>query len=161
MRELSNQSVSQSEFQLEGPMSILTERLLESMENRWSSSGIFSQDLRRWRSSRRPRKTCKIETLSLKILKIESPPCQCSMTSTGQSEEIPKMCQIQKKEKYARGHWTLFGPGDEKKWYGILSYTPGKLDSIAAQMVKRFKENRSPSIQEHQRFESWNSEKKE
>jgi len=34
---------------------------LELMENRWCSSGIFSQDLRHWRSSRRSRKTCKIK----------------------------------------------------------------------------------------------------
>ena len=33
---------------------------------------------RHWRSSRRSRETCKIETLSLRKLKIESTSCQCS-----------------------------------------------------------------------------------
>ena len=69
--------------------------------------------------------------------------------------------KFRKNEKYARGHWTLFGPGDEKKWYGTLSYTPGKLDSIAAQMVKRNKETGHPVFKSTSALESWNSEKKE
>ena len=47
----------------------LQKKHLELMENRLSSSGIFSQDLRHWRSSRRSKKTCKIETL--KLIKFE------------------------------------------------------------------------------------------
>ena len=27
-------------------------------------------------------------------------------------------------KRFSRGHWTFFGPGDELKWYGTLSYTP-------------------------------------
>ena len=84
---------------------------------------------------------------NLKSLKIEPSPCQCSMTSIGQKEEIQKdVFQISKKVKnyakrFSRGHWTFRGLGDEKKWYGTLSYTPeGKWDSIASQMVERFKE---------------------
>ena len=45
---------------------ILTKSHLELMENRLSSSGTFSQDLRRWKSCRKPRKICKIKTLNLK-----------------------------------------------------------------------------------------------
>ena len=48
-------------------------------------------------------------------------------------------------EWFSRGHWTFLGPGDEKKWYGTLSYTPeGQWDSNATQMVERFKETRHP-----------------
>ena len=73
------------------------------MENRLSSSGIFSQDVRHCRSSRRSRKTCKIETLNLKILKIESSSCQCSMTLNGQREEIQNnVCQIPNKSRITR-----------------------------------------------------------
>ena len=44
-------------------------------------------------------------------------------------------------KRFPRGHWTFLGPGDEKKWYGTLSYTPeGKWDSTATQVVERFKE---------------------
>ena len=53
-----------------------------------SSSGIFSQELRHWRFSRRSRKTCKIEILNLRILKIESSSCQCSMILNGHRKEI-------------------------------------------------------------------------
>ena len=67
------------------------------------------------------------------------------MTSIGQREEIQKdVLQIPKKvktyaKKFSRGHWTFLGSGDEKKWYGTLSYTPeGKCASIASQMVERF-----------------------
>ena len=69
---------------------ILTQNYLEWMENRLRSSGIFSQDLRRWRSSRRTRKTYKIETLNPESLKIESSSRQCSMTSNGHREEIQR-----------------------------------------------------------------------
>ena len=44
-------------------------------------------------------------------------------------------------KRFSHGHWTLFGPGDDKKWYGTLSYTlEGKWDSEATQMVERFKD---------------------
>ena len=69
---------------------ILTESYLE-FENLLSSSGILSQDLRHWRSSRRSRKICKIGTLNQKNLKIESSSCQCSndieWTKKGNSEQ--------------------------------------------------------------------------
>ena len=85
-------------------------------------------------------------------------------TKRGNSENV---FQIQKKlKKYAksfsRGHWTFLGDADEKKLYGILSYSlEGKWDYTGSQMVERFKENWSSIIQEYQCFESWNSEKKE
>ena len=39
-------------------------------------------------------------------------------------------------KRFSRGHWTfLLGPGDEKQWYGTISYTPqGKWDSIAPEI---------------------------
>ena len=44
-------------------------------------------------------------------------------------------------KRFSRGHWTFLDLGDEKKWYGTLSYTPeGKWDSTATQIVERFKE---------------------
>ena len=91
---------------------ILTEKYLELMENRLSSSGIFAQDLRHWRSSRRSRNICKIGTLNHKNLKIESSSCQCPMTSNGQRNEIQNnVFQIPKKSRCmlrsSRGHWTF------------------------------------------------------
>ena len=70
---------------------ILTENYLELMEDRLSSSGIFPKDLPHCRFSKRSRKTCKIETLNIKKLNIESSSCQCSMTSNGQRKEKKKI----------------------------------------------------------------------
>ena len=48
-------------------------------------------------------------------------------------------------KRFSRGHWTFVGPGDEKKWYGTRDYKPeGKLNSIASQMVQKFKETGRP-----------------
>ena len=65
------------------------------MENRLSSSGIFSQDLRHWKSSENFWKNCKNKKLNLKVLKIESFSCRCSMILIGREEEIQteRKCQ--------------------------------------------------------------------
>ena len=77
----------------------LTQSNLGKFENRLSSSGIFSHSLLRWRSSRRSRKTSKIETLNLKNLKIELSSCQCSKISNGQRKETKRIVfQIQKSQ---------------------------------------------------------------
>ena len=48
-------------------------------------------------------------------------------------------------KRFPRGHWIFHGPGDEKKWYGTLSYTPeAKWDSISSHMAERFKESGHP-----------------
>ena len=48
-------------------------------------------------------------------------------------------------KRFSQGHWTFLSPGDEKKWYGTLPYTTeGKCDSIATQMVERFKDTGHP-----------------
>ena len=94
-----------------------------------------------------------IETLNVKSLKIESSSCQCSMTSKrtkrGNSERCISNSEQVKNyaERFSRGHWTCLGPVDEKKWYGTPSYTPeGKWDSIASQIVQRFKETSQPVL---------------
>ena len=73
------------------------------MENRLSSSGIFSQDLRHWKFSKRCRKTCKIEILNLTIVKIESSSCQYSMISNGQRQDVQNnVFQIPEKSRITR-----------------------------------------------------------
>ena len=48
-------------------------------------------------------------------------------------------------ERFSQGHWTFLGPGDEKKWFGTLSFKPdGKWDSAASSMVQRFAETYHP-----------------
>ena len=58
----------------------------EPIEFEW----IIPQDLLRRRSSRRSKKTCKINALNKENLKIGSSSCQCSMTSIGRREAIQK-----------------------------------------------------------------------
>ena len=48
------------------------------------------------------RKTCKTETLNLKILEIESSSCPCSMTSNGQGVEIQKCTSNSEKIRDSR-----------------------------------------------------------
>ena len=50
-------------------------------------------------------------------------------------------------KRFSQGHWTFLCPGDEKKWYGTLHYTPeGKWDTTATQMVERCKDTGHPEI---------------
>ena len=123
------------------------------MENRLSSSGRFSQDVRHWRSSGRSKKICKIETLNLRILKIGSSSCQMfndvDWTKKRNSERCISNSGRFKNcgKQFSKGHRTFLSPGDEKKRYGTLSYTlEGKWDSIATQMMERFKESRHPVV---------------
>ena len=73
--------------------------------------------------------------------------CLYSTTSIGtwgisNSEQIKNHA-----ERFSQGHWTSLGPGDEKKWYGTLSYKPeGKMDSVASSMVQRFAEIGHPTF---------------
>ena len=44
-------------------------------------------------------------------------------------------------QRFSQGHWTFFGLGDEKKWYGNRKNKPeGKWDSVDSKMVQRFRE---------------------
>ena len=115
-------------------------RELELMENRLSSSGPFSQDLRHRVSSEKSRKTCKNKTLNLKILKIESSSCRCSMILNGREEEIQNnVFQFRTSQKFSQVHGTCLGPGSEKKWCGNQSYPPeGKWQATADQIGERF-----------------------
>ena len=109
------------------PNCALTQRIAG---NRWRNqlnlSETFSQDFRHWRFFRKSRMMCENETLNLKNSQTGSSSCQCSTTSIGQEKENVKECA----KRFSEGHWTLFGPGDEKKWYGTLPFSlEGKWDS--------------------------------
>ena len=49
-------------------------------------------------------------------------------------------------KRFSQGHRTSPGPGDEKKWYGTLSFTnlKEKWNSAATQMVERLKDTGHP-----------------
>ena len=50
-------------------------------------------------------------------------------------------------KRFSQGHWTSLGPGDEKKWYGSCNYKlEGKWNSVASQMMQRFKDTSHPVL---------------
>ena len=145
---------------------ISTNRFLQRIYWNWWS-GIFSQDLRHWKSSTRSRKTCKNKTLNLKDLKIESSSCRCSTTSKGQRNAIQNnVSQIPKQvknyaKKFSQGNWTFLGPESEKKWYGNTSYLPeGKWPATANLMVEEFEASGHP-VDKCLSAGSWNFEEEE
>ena len=74
---------------------------------------------------------------------------------------IPNSEQVKKNaETFSQRLWTFLGPGDEKKWYGTQLHTWRKKGFHRLTDGGTIQRNRSPNIQEHQCFESWNSEKK-
>ena len=76
--------------------------------------------------------------MHLNSLKEESSSCQCSMTLNG-------MMTGKKKYVLLIGHWTLLGPGSEKKWNGTDAYQPnGAWDRIAEIMMVNFSESGHP-----------------
>ena len=130
---------------------LLTKNYWVSMENQLNSSGIFSQDWRRWRFFRKSRMFCENGTLNLKNSQIGSSSCQCSAILIGQKKGNDGICISNSEKvktyakKFSQGHWTFLSPRAEKKWYGTLPETPeGKCDSTATQMVERFKDSGHP-----------------
>ena len=92
--------------------------------------------------------------------------CQCSTTSIGQAKEMMEFVfRIQKKSrntrKDSRKDPGRFCPGDEKKWYGTLLAHLNEYGIYSHSDGGTIQRYRSSSIQEHQSFESWNSEKEE
>ena len=135
---------------------ILTENCLELMENRLSSSGIFSQDVRHWKSSEKSRETCKKQNIepenfqdSIIFMSMFN---DSDWTRRGNSEQCFFTEQV----------WTFFGSGSEKKWYGKSDDPPeGKWQDTANMMVEQFKESGQPSIQRCFSAGSWNPEEEE
>ena len=116
-------------------------RFRKLMENQLSSSGIFSQDLLHWRSSENFWKNCKNKKLNVKILKIESFSCRCSMILVGREEEIRNIFSNSEHVKNFAKKITL-GPRSEKKWFGKSNYPPdGKWQDTANMMVEQFEES--------------------
>ena len=77
--------------------------------------------------------------------------CQNSTILIGQEKGTMRIVvQNQKKvktyaKKFSQGYWMFLGPGDEKEWHGKSKYPPEeKWESVASQMVQRFKETGHP-----------------
>ena len=95
--------------------------------------------------------TCESETLNLKNSQTDHLHVNVQRHRLDKEKETMELCisNSEKVKEYAKrfsqGHWTCFGPGDEKKWYGTLSYIPeGKWDCTATQVVERFNDTGHP-----------------
>ena len=97
------------------------------MESRWSSSGKYSQDSRRWTSSKRFKNFFQTYSVNLSSSTTGSSSCQCRTTWYGESKETRKKCENNSGtvanyvRRFPRGRWSFLGPGSEKKWYGTYS----------------------------------------
>ena len=128
---------------------LLAQSYCVSMENQLNSSGIFSQDLRHWRQKIQNdlrERNIEPETFTDRIIFMS----MCNDNDwTRKGNDGICISNFEKVKAYAKrfsqGHWTFLGLGDEKKWYGTLTYTPeGKWDSTATHMVERFKDTAHP-----------------
>ena len=116
-------------------------------ENRWNSSGIFSQDSLHCSSSKKSNSSCtKWENPNNSEDELSS--CRCSMTSCGEVQTmkrnvllIPHLCLYSQK-RFPAGRWSFFGPGSEIKWFSTYSERPGgERDKVAALMMTIFGES--------------------
>ena len=110
-----------------------SENWMESTENRWSSSGQFSQESRRCRSSLRFTKRWLMWSVNLNYSKEKLSSCQRHGMDR---KREPRNCIVNSftvpneyARKFAQGHWSFLGPGSEKKWYGTHENKPnGELE---------------------------------
>ena len=82
----------------------------------------------------------EIPNMTTKI-QCESSSCQCTTTLYGEKKGNEVLCIAHSKtvaeyvRRFAHGHWSLLGPGSEKK-YGTQTYKPnGKWDRVAKDMM--------------------------
>ena len=129
---------------------LLMENYWESSENQLSSSNIF-QGRTSLQILQKIQNDLVDRNIDQRKSKVDLYSCQCSTTLNGQEKDTKTILfQIQKNSSRTRRDsrkdiCALLGPGNEKKWYGNCNYKlEGKWDSIASQMVQRFKETGHP-----------------
>ena len=89
--------------------------------------------------------------MNLSTSKEGSSSCQCTMALKGENEETKENCianshrVTEYARRFTRGHWSVLGPGSEKKWYGTYSGKPdGDWDKTAERMMLNFAESGYP-----------------
>ena len=107
------------------------------MENRSSSSGIFSRTLQHWRSFKRCTniwtELCEVRIIFMSISNDIDWTKENSKVCLSNSEKVKNYAK-----RFQRGHWSFFGPRDEEKWFGTHTCTPeGQWNATADDMVAR------------------------
>ena len=123
----------------------------ESGEKQLNSRGISSQDLRHCRFLQKVQDD--LQKRNIEPEKSTDRIIFMSMFNDVDStrEGIDEICVSDSEKvktyakKFSQGHWTFLGPGDEKKWCEKSKYPPeGKWNSVASQVVQRFKRTGHP-----------------
>ena len=123
---------------------------IESMENQWSSSGKYSEESLRWRSSTRFKRWWHNYSANQSTSKTGSSSCQGTIE---RCEHNPQLVSNYAR-KIPRGRWSFLGPGSEKKWYGTYTDRPGgSWDLFAAQMMANFSGSGHPIFRASSAFE--------
>ena len=127
-----------------------TELRTQLTENRWNSSGIFSQDSLHCSSSKKS-KSSWTKWANQNNSKDELSSCRCSMTSYEELKTMsknvlltPHLCLYVQKRCPA-GRWSFLGPGSETKWYSTYNERPqGEWNRVAELMMIKFRESGNP-----------------
>ena len=125
---------------------ILTENYVEMMENRLCSSGIFSQDLRHWKSILRKERLERAKHWTRKFWRSNHLHVDVQRYWLGEKIKSGTMyfnCNSEQvkncAKNFTQGHWTFLGLGSEKKWYGKSNDHPeGIWQDTANMMVGQF-----------------------
>ena len=126
-----------------------TELWTQLTENRWNSSGIFSQDSPH----------CSLSVKSKVPVKVSDTPEEFrgriifSMFNdiSWRSKDNEQECELSAKlvsiyaRRFSPGRWSFLGPGSEKKWYSTPDSKPqGDWDRVAELMMINFSESGHP-----------------
>ena len=130
-----------------------TELWTQLTENRWNSSGIFSQDSPHCGSATKSNKSESSWTKWATQVnsKDELSSCRCSMTSYGELKDNEQECIANATlvsvfaKRFPAGRWSFLGPGSKKKWYSTHGSRPqGEWDRVAELMMIKFGESGHP-----------------
>ena len=106
-----------------------TELWTQWTENRWNSSGIFSQDSQHCSSSTKS-KSSWTKCATQRNSKDELSQCRCSMTSYGDLKTMNGNAMRTQTlvstfaKSFPAGRWSFLGPGSEKNWYSTYIERP-------------------------------------
>ena len=138
------------------------------MENRWSSSGKYSQDSLHLPPRTNSRIHERTKVWSRAVQRQEHLHANVQRHCMVRKKGIKGKCKSNAHEvadyarRFLRGHWSFLGPGSEKKWFGTYSDKPGRVwDQSAEDMMLELTETIHPLFRASIAFESGELRSKE
>ena len=125
---IKSSSCMSTQIQFMSGESMCTQSNSESMGNQLSSSGIFSQDLQRWRSFNRSERIWMIDKKSSTIWRKKYLHVNVQWHCLDKERKVLDFSSLRKymimQKRCQRRHWSFFGPGEKDKWYGTYAHKP-------------------------------------